>query len=173
MLPYQIDWSEKDTERYNYNDITLYKRVTGGSYLNLTDFELEGNNQQIDIPDEDSEYIIVYNNYKSTNISEVLYSRATIEIMQSIAGGNIQNKKTQNSKAFEIFKNISGVTKFMDLICAEIIVDAGNSKRIFISNNIADFQYRKYRQNSEKKLISEWVSSIELDVIHGSKIEKG
>ena len=133
-------------ERYNYTDVTLYKRNVKGLYLNLTDFELEGDNQKICI-EEQSNYIIAIDNYESK--SELSYICVTLEDIRKIIGiADIKRESTSS--------RILQRAKYADLIYAKEILDTGRHKRIIVENGKVYFQTRKCVPAENGRQHQEW-----------------
>lgn len=51
--------------RFGDLDITIYRRLPNGMYLNLTDYEIIGENEVIEVEASESEYIIIFTAYLS------------------------------------------------------------------------------------------------------------
>lgn len=120
-------------ERYNYNDVTLYKRGIKGVYLNITDYEIDGDNQKIRI-DEQSEYIIAIDNYESKDV--ISYICVTLDDIKDIIGISGINVRSTLGKALQ-----NG--KYADLVYAEMLLNTGRHKRILMEEGMVLFQMRK------------------------------
>lgn len=141
-------------------------------YLNLTDFEYEGNNQRIEVPEERSDYIVSFYNYKSTNANDFLYSRISIDEIKEIIG--IKSDKTfARANSFTGCLNGVASSKFADLMYAEALVNTGSHKRIIVYENRVCFQKRTAKKSADGKKTWEWQTYIELNLIRSTKTERG
>lgn len=137
-------------KRYNYTDVTLYKR-SKGLYLNITDFEVSGDNQKIPVKGEKSKYIIVLNPVES-KITTLYYVSASLTDIQVIIG--IADKKYKDKLSLMLQNS-----EYADLVYAETIVNTGRNKRILIENGTVHFQQRTMC-NGKK----EWHTYIEFEL---------
>lgn len=128
------------SRRYNFFDVTLYRKFDD-YYLNLTDFDMCGENEKICIEGAEGDYILIYDAFLNDRNAAwgwaVNYSVLSLENVMKMAGvqKEVLDKKDKKSGKVVAGKAASLLreSRYSDLLYAEKIYNSSvNTKRISI-----------------------------------------
>lgn len=130
-------------KKYSFFDVTLYRRVDD-YYLNLTDFDLCGENEKIRIKEEESDYILIYQAFLNNRNAEwgrpISYSVITADEVLKMAGVQKESLEKKDKKSGKVIAgkaaSLLRTSKYSDLIYAEKIYNSSvNTKRVVVNRD--------------------------------------
>ncbi len=124
--------------RYNFVDISIFLRVKGNEYVNLTDYTFTNENEQVILNDIDSEYAIMFCSFMK---KERYASEITVPELLTLA--DIKNQQFARQIACGIDDDIS--QQLIAIMCAKKIIDYAYGRCVRVDDT-AKIAYAFQRQ---------------------------
>lgn len=125
--------------RYNFVDISIFLKVTGNEYVNLTDYVFTSENERVILNNIDSEFVIMLCSF----IKKERYA-SEITVPELLTLADIKNRQFVKQIACGLDDDIS--QQMIATMCAKKIIDYAYGRCVRIDNNASKITYEFQRQ---------------------------